>query len=953
MLSCLRFLFAVTTLFVLAAPQSALAWSLRTHLWIGQQVLNDALDDGHVTIDGREYALPDHVIQALRAEGDRYLMGHFGPDVFPDPIVGQTTTHPGIVGGWQTDRWLSHLLENADSPGEIAFAYGFAGHASGDIFAHTYVNAFSGSVFDLSSSASDRVVETRHFVLEKYIEAHTPPVIDQNNNVLSLASLETSTSFVRDYLILNSSTAAQYSRVPTAAHILSMHEIRKAVGNAKREYEDVKNLLGEWGGDFFRLKAQLDADILSGQIAIDAARGALEAERTQLQIKADAHEFALNRLSEARDIINRNPELITHNVTLLSEQTVVAANAAAEAAEGLSRLNREIDNLNSSLRDIRDKIDDWTGVGVVCRLTDWCKDRDKLEDQISLRQERKELLTKLSRDASTLRDNISIELDRLKSELDTATRNIANGTYQAAVDLSRCELSAQQGLYSEKERLLNQLEDTQRDLSERLSEVTDITTVIEAAISSFDPVTLVLENWESDINRATGKYVDASHRVGLMIASNSGEPAREYLEWWGCYGAVFMGVPSEIGETSCAVRGYLGELNEGVDEAINELPEILRWAITPIREVKRVVKRELEREIKAAGEDLLVFITSPSTAEFLLLISSPESADKEKLVSVFRTDESRLDLLTFEDVSQLVDKDMDLQNGMFNPGSFAPVAHSVTMAKLALLGPSQLNEMIHDYVGDYQSPTYGYPLYPVDYKNFTVLTGAVRSIDGNHQWQAYGLPYPRRSGSPDNPSRDHLYGYDYRDDKRLGFRLWVDPYVRERVFLRLFPGEIVGQLSSRHELQWPKYRFPSCPANPFPSTQNSSGNLVTADRRCLDLAYPDASILDREFSDRDEHHGLFHRCAEPSTDQHYSVVVSSHPTQASAHSREALLSQAFPDMYFDVESRSRVYAVVAGACLDLEYARRALDVVRSRRIAHDAYILPAVHTPASSHIASE
>ena len=190
------------------------AWGLKTHLWIAQEVLNDA-GDGKVTLAGREYELPADVSDALRAYPERYRMGNMGPDVFPDPIVGQTTFHPGVDGGWQTDQWLKHLLDHADDAEERAFVYGFAAHAAGDIFAHTYVNAYAGDVFDL---AGERAVELRHFTLEKYIEARTPDLRGADGSAVAWTDLGTATSFSRDFFIINDSAADQNLRARTGAH---------------------------------------------------------------------------------------------------------------------------------------------------------------------------------------------------------------------------------------------------------------------------------------------------------------------------------------------------------------------------------------------------------------------------------------------------------------------------------------------------------------------------------------------------------------------------------------------------------------------------------------------------------------------------------------------------------------------------------------------------------------
>jgi hypothetical protein len=108
--TCALFLCGLT--FWFGACDRAAAWSLKTHVWIAQQVLNDAAD-GQLTIAGGTYAIPPPVLNALRLHPDRYRMGSLGPDVFPDPVVGQMTTHPGVGGGWQTDDWLKHLLTTA------------------------------------------------------------------------------------------------------------------------------------------------------------------------------------------------------------------------------------------------------------------------------------------------------------------------------------------------------------------------------------------------------------------------------------------------------------------------------------------------------------------------------------------------------------------------------------------------------------------------------------------------------------------------------------------------------------------------------------------------------------------------------------------------------------------------------------------------------------------------
>lgn len=419
------------------------AWGLKTHVWVGQQVLNDALDDGHLTIAERKYPLPDHILRALTEYPDRYLMGHMGPDVFPDPIVGQTTTHPGVEHGWQTDDWLRHLLRNASNSEDIALTYGFVGHASGDIFAHTYVNAYTGSIFELTNQPSAREVERRHFVLEKYIEALTPAARNLTGNVILLDSdLKTATSFARDRLILHRDVAKQYSKVGSAFHLNAMYEVRRTVENFDREIGKVIGQLTEWGSKYLKEHAKLTVDLASAKHLVELAQQPLNAEEEALRLKVQAYEFASRQLSEVRDIVKRNPELITLNESLLIQQTKVAADALAEATRVAAEVNNQIESLNSRIKKLRGRIAE-----LACNLLTYppavnkCKEAvtklneelSELENKITLAQERQAVAEKAANEAAALRDNTKRELDRLKEHLNTAARGLADKTYEGAI----------------------------------------------------------------------------------------------------------------------------------------------------------------------------------------------------------------------------------------------------------------------------------------------------------------------------------------------------------------------------------------------------------------------------------------------------------------------------------------------------------------------------------------
>ena len=104
-------------------------------------------------------------------------------------------------------------------------AYGFAGHASGDIFAHSYVNQYAGDIFSLEDKETR--VELRHFTLEKYIEARTPPQGPNGGGLaINAATVNVSSRFLSSNLIVNNDAARQDSKVPRATHLLAMNAAR-------------------------------------------------------------------------------------------------------------------------------------------------------------------------------------------------------------------------------------------------------------------------------------------------------------------------------------------------------------------------------------------------------------------------------------------------------------------------------------------------------------------------------------------------------------------------------------------------------------------------------------------------------------------------------------------------------------------------------------------------------
>ena len=166
-------------------PLAAVAYKPYTHVEIARDVLADLLaNNGQVTLDGKEYQVNPQIVAAIEKYPGYYYGGASG-DAFPDLAMAQTNLHPDSTG-----LWVSHVLDmawkvqNDDSysPEEklqsLAFAYGFATHAAGDVWAHTLINTLDGGIWpdlgDVVSNEQALANPIRHILIEAYIADATP-----------------------------------------------------------------------------------------------------------------------------------------------------------------------------------------------------------------------------------------------------------------------------------------------------------------------------------------------------------------------------------------------------------------------------------------------------------------------------------------------------------------------------------------------------------------------------------------------------------------------------------------------------------------------------------------------------------------------------------------------------------------------------------------------------------
>ena len=187
-----------------AQPKAAHAWKPKTHIYLAEQALKDALDNGKVTIYETDYKTgkitgvlgefdaDPKILAALRAAPSQYRAGVMGPDAYPDIMTGQQVIHPDeaqsindLAGG--TNSWLTHIWNQAmngnQSPQVQAFAVGYLTHAAGDVFAHTYVNYYTGGEFQLIPDPTNGI---KHLILEGYIGKRTPQTLSATQNTIKV-----------------------------------------------------------------------------------------------------------------------------------------------------------------------------------------------------------------------------------------------------------------------------------------------------------------------------------------------------------------------------------------------------------------------------------------------------------------------------------------------------------------------------------------------------------------------------------------------------------------------------------------------------------------------------------------------------------------------------------------------------------------------------------------------
>ena len=795
----------VMGLALLCVSIAAYAFKVDTHVWVGQQVINDLADDGELSIKIGDTTVNlkvrDDVKNAILANKSAYLMGNLGPDAGPDVVVGQTVVHPGVKNdegeniGWQTNDWLDYLLSaSANSDVGTAYTYGYLAHAAADVFAHTYVNQYAGDIFDLKD---ETLVEQRHFILESYIGKHTPPLKNHLGKSLGapwtqVEMGDTLAEFIRDTLIYNDQVQQEYWKVPTAKHLAAYYQYRKAIDAVAED--------GIWH-------------------EIDIAITKIVAAYYGIDLNSDEAGEVVDAAQKVADEINRGSEKIQKFTNKMYDE------AAKFDEKVFKRVSSAKNKMEQAEKDWLAKHQEWRRKLLdlknlpdcpkleVCVHSPTIKEpaRVKCDDVVDrVCESRRKEIQGFNNVILEAADSLENEALGLKDDL-----------LQATFDLRRETLTAIDSVHAIK----NGLEDLKQLIS-----------------SDVSPVQALLRGWRDDLDVAMTAYVKAANQA-MINTMNPDESATDPIfEWFDCYHLSIIGVPSSI--SGCEFRGGVQGLMDSLDNilaifdgaaTVGDIPNISKLKNLHDKLIDKLVD-ELKESVAEQITDML-----PDEVKEILELLDLEVDDKvlKHYFNKAETIAQPKGLIMISDMAERVKAEMHLikqekteEAEIFDAQKYAVAYNAVVLAKLALLDNYGFEELAllsgaSDHVNYF------------GVKN--IVATAFGNIDGNHQWMPLPPPIPNAF------NRYEAVDYTYSSDRSalgehddLGFVPWKGD-MRSNVFRNIFigpisPGIDAPSVIGKSRIVGSEYPYQPCAAQPFPDDVN--------DRTCVTVyLIPIISVL--------------------------------------------------------------------------------------------------------------
>jgi hypothetical protein len=775
------------------------AFKINTHVWVGQQVINDLEDDGTLTVrlNGADVRLPVRadVRDAILQNRNVYLLGNLGPDAMPDVLVGQVIMHPGgVQSDWRANDWASYLLRaSGNSPVGKAFAYGYLAHGAADVFAHTYVNQYAGDVFELGDG--ETLVEQRHIALESYVGRYTPPLVNAGGANIGKPYEVVKTSdplaaYLRDVLIYGDEPQAQYLREPAAAHLVAFKAYRTAL-----------NSLAE--NDIWRRLDTAVVQYASAQFGVPLST----AQAGQV----------LDLVASLNDKLNRGINITQQELTDLDNRI----NALdLRFARGVKTALDRVSALEAQLLGLQSKLDALL-VEKACEQVDLVCPRVIPVPKVCWKW------------------GIPYPCDEFVA--DPVCQAAFRSTCRALSLLTHLRDQALVELRSHRSRVAAELLSLHSELgrarSDHLALTNALVDLLQIPTQGSSPIQALLRNWGSDTDLVFADYVKAATQAMLntMAPKGTASPLAPMQAWVDCNGPALMGVPRVV--SGCTARDTALRLLNTLDRLANLPADSVAASVglptsTELKQLKAQLLSSVMAKVERWVTGGLIRLLPQDVQDVVLALRAGDISDSELAGYFTKAPPASKRVAMVPDIIMRLNREMNIGNGIFDPKRFAAAADAVTLAKLALLDNAGL-EVLAAHAG------LGGIFTGVD----NVVANAFVSFDGDHQWLHTAPPRPWLSdtvtryapktftdpatGRP-RYSRDHEQGFR----SKAGFALWSDDRDdagrrRRALFAGLFigplspgvhnPGEIGldGILADGSDGPYP-YR--PCNANPFPAS---------------------------------------------------------------------------------------------------------------------------------------
>ncbi|MBZ0261696.1 MAG: zinc dependent phospholipase C family protein [Hyphomicrobiales bacterium] len=752
----------VMLLLLVSIPHSAQAFKVDVHIWIAQQVLNDARD-GKISVrvgsSVKEIELSSRVSSALRRHPKFFLLGSLGPDAFPDVFSGQMIIHPSVRGGWGTSEWMQHLFfDNTLNDEELAFVLGYLTHGSADVFAHTFVNRYAGDLFELQDH---EWVAIRHLNIEGYVSNFLPDLFDKATNRSSNAHAALNPSTVLKIpellllrrLLLNGDAMAHMKKSGNAPHLVAAYDLHREL----TDFTAKDGLL-------------LDIEALALKLVIEATAGipiaqeqAKKLQELSNKVNAELNNVAGDIAKFAQDVNTRLGEiegLRNEIVAGAMGETVKFADRYLEVQFEIARKTADAAELVKKIQMApMTKIFDICGsipiIGKVCNAAERLNP-DRIIFEVALRATR-EAIERLDQERQALRPKIE---QAIKEGLDVV---------QKVLD-TRIAITNQFIAFVGEKPFGNEFRRR-------------------------------MEVWRDNIPVVLAEFSRANAQA-ILNTINPAKPdiTKPLKQWLICYGPGLTSIPVKATSGICIVWNGVDDIKKEFDEFERKLAEL-----SPITEAIVSAKQKLEKELKKLKDAVFSEAIMAGLREFdkransnstFIYKALEKPVGPDDLNEVMSLDRDNQGLLLIPDTAQRILAEMNLKNGRFDPEKFTPARNAVVLSKLAMLDKVGLQKLAR--LGGVGNSVFGPQLFSDDTPHSqNILFGFIQNIDGNHQWHDLSPPHPRQNGFDaedfDQRTSDKDFRYGYADEgcsRALGMRLWADNGAREKLFKTLFKGKL-------------------------------------------------------------------------------------------------------------------------------------------------------------------